>query len=300
MTPATAHPIRDELALDELLFPPLPAYGAQLMPIYWEPMMSSGERLAAVLAAIGRDQKVIAVSTLRPAVLKLLYPSAASSAGSIVAWVVQSIENHLTSFGSFIDWTPPFSGVFAGKVVDAVGVSLEDIIDQGKMLYCSLAAGADQADLADDDVFESMDTKAIRTQVLNRVRLRMGLSADNLIVDGGTLEVVDGEARHFLDIPLKTKSQVGSIVSAWYKTPMTVAQNILFAQNAILAAAERGKYEPGLFVARPYSGLPKTVLNAIDDRLDYLSWSMGKTGIAVRIADTTDQLADDVCDWAKV
>jgi hypothetical protein len=279
----------------KLSFPRLPTYAAEVTPVYWEPVMGSGERLTALIAAIGKDGKVSVITTISPSTLKILYESQSGSALHILSWVAESLKVHLTNSGSISGWKPPLSGISFEEKADLLGDDIGDILHQAKMLYSSLYT-SERSD-AEEEAFMSLNNEKLRHLVLDNIRRKEGIRADSFIVDGGTIEVRDPNRNHYLDIPIKNETKVASIVSAWYKSPVTIERNLLVAGTHLLVASERGRYEQGVFISRPTSGISSKQIEVIDNKLDFLIWSMEKNGVFATVQESPEELAEDVCNW---
>lgn len=283
------------MAKSNFSFPNLPIFKAEVMPIYWEPVMGSGERFTALLAAIGEDGEFVVVSTISQPTLKILYNNQSILGTRILSWIADSLKTYVGRNNSLLGWEAPLSGIYMGERIELLGNDLQDVINQAKTLYSSLYS-SESVEVA-DDAFDSLNNEKLRKLVIDDVRKKVGLSAESFIVDGGTIEVKDDDRIHFLEIPIKSDRKVANIVSAWYKSPFTIERNLLVASNHLLVASERGKYQQGVFISRPYAGLNIKQVDLVDNKLDFLIWSMKKNGVFAAVQESHTDLATELCEW---
>lgn len=97
-------------------FPKLPAYKADGMAVFMEPVAGSGERLCVAVAAQGMDRVCKVVPIVRDATAKCMLGEAGPRFMDIVGLVVESLSGHLESGDSLASWRPPMSGVTVGPV----------------------------------------------------------------------------------------------------------------------------------------------------------------------------------------
>lgn len=274
-------------------------YAASITPIYWEPLIASGERITAAVAIIGTNGEAAAISTLTQAALKILYQTQSSNASGIIKWVTKSLNDHIKSGKEVSDWKAPITGIYPGKSLTAYGSDIEDIAMQAKMIFSSLFSNEIADEEHDDEAFQSMGNAKIQRIVTDCMKRKLGFDAGNYLVDGGVISLKDNNIHHFLEISIKTENRVGAIASAWYKSAGTIETNILRAQNSLLIASDKGKFKKGIFIAKPSEGIPKQSLNRIEDKLEFLQWSLSKTGIEVHQSNSTEELSDIACYWSK-
>lgn len=278
-----------------ITFPALPAFTAQASQIYWEPISGSGERITAVVALRDASGEPRVISLLSPEVLSLLYRGQGINAASLLGMVTDSLKNHLRRASNLSDWIPPVSGFTAQPMREFAGHSPEDIFDQVAGLHSSLYKAKAQQK---PERQQTHNHETIRRQVKDAARKLYGMSADHIFTQTGIIEVIDGGQKRHLDIPIKTENKVGSIMSAWYNTPATIETHFLRAQSDLAVAAERGRYESGLFISMP-SGLEghksqRQVENLIDD----IYWRLKRTGCYLEVRENPEALAQEIVTWA--
>ena len=285
----------------ELTFPELPQYEAKVVPIYWEPMMGSGERVTAIIGAVGGDGEVEAIPVIKPSVLGIMFPGQKRNARNMLTWVASSLKRHLMSRKGFRSWECPITGFSVGKPLSSIGDNLADTINQAKMLYCSLSAAA-SSDSSDEEklLFSQHDTDSIRTAVISTVRSSLGVDAERFIVPEGIRQVREKNRNHYLEISFEDDKRVGSIVSAYYTTQDTVQKHILGSQGDLLVAAQLIK-KPVMYIAAPEVGSvsSKTQRSKIENMVDELEWKLKKLGVKPEIYQSADEIARSVCEqWA--
>ena len=114
-------------------FPALPTYAGCWCPVYWAPMIGSGERLAAWIIARGDDGQTCLRRTIRNEVLSTAFgQEKADGLLSMFAFVEESLKCWLSNASPYTDqceWESPLTGFRLG----AWRMSLADNI-------CQLAA----------------------------------------------------------------------------------------------------------------------------------------------------------------
>jgi hypothetical protein len=277
------------------VFPALPAFAAQASHIFWEPVSGSGERITAAVALRDGSGEARVISLLSPEILSLLYRGQGVNAAGLLAMVTDSLKSHLRKTSNLSDWIPPVSGFSAQPLHDFVGHSAEDILDQVAGLHSSLYKAKAPQKPARQPAHKD---ETIRKQVKEAARKRYGLRADSIFTQNGIIEVVDSGLKRHLDIPIKTDRKVGSIMSAWYNTPATIETHFLRAQSDLAVAAERGRYDAGLFISMP-NGLEghKNQLQ-VESLIDDIYWRLKRTGCYLEVRETPEALAEEIMTWA--
>lgn len=278
-----------------ITFPDFPAYTAKASHIYWEPVSGSGERITAAVALADESGAARVINLLSPEILSVLYRGQGGNAASLLGLLSDSLKSHLKKMGDLEGWTPPVTGFFAQPMQEYDGQTAEDILDQVAGLHSSLYKARAPSK---PERLPTQRDEAIRQQVKDAARRIGGLQADRVFTPGGIIEVIDGGRKHYLDIPIKTGAKVGSIMSAWYNTPSTIEKHFLRAQSNLAVAAERGRYEAGLFISMP-SGLEgHKNQQQVEDIIDDIYWRLSRTGYYLEVRETPEALAQEILDWA--
>ncbi len=276
-------------------FPALPAYVAQAAHIFWEPISGSGERITAAVALVDEAGEPRVVSLLNPEILSVLYRGQGQNAASLIALITESLKAHLRKAAEIAGWQPPVSGFFAQPMREYIGNSAEDILDQVAGIHSSLYKA--KAPVKPEQL-QSRSDGLIRQQVRDAAKRLYGLKADEIFTPAGIIEVAEEGRKRHLDIPIKTASKVGSIISVWYNTPATIETHFLRAQSNLAVAVERNKYEPGLFISVPDNLANLKNRNQIDNLIDDFYWRLKRTGCHLEVKETAEELARDIVEWA--
>lgn len=276
-------------------FPALPEYSAVAAHIMWEPVMGSGERITAAVA-LQNAKDVRVVSLLSPEILAVLYRDKGANASSLIGMITDSIKSHLKRGGTISDWVSPLSGFFAVNVREYLGQSPEDVIDQVAGLHSSLyKARAPQK----EERLPTHNDGEIREKVKTAAKKIAGIKADRIFTPDGIIEVKESGRMHYLNIPVKTEAKVGSIMSAWYQTPATIETHFLRAMSDLNVAAERDKYERGLFISLPSALVGHKNQMQVENLIDDIYWRLSKVGCYLEVRETPEALAEEILAWAS-
>ena len=121
------------------IFPDLPSYSAQWTPIFWEPILLSGEKITAIISAVGNDGQILIEPVLRQNVIKTLFPNGHRGAAEMLNWAVESLTAHLCNGGDVLDWSSPMSGFTLGTPRQISSYNIESVIQQAIPLCASLS-----------------------------------------------------------------------------------------------------------------------------------------------------------------
>lgn len=117
-----------------------PLYSAFWVPIYFEPMMGSGEKFTVVIAAIGCDGAVRVCNTIRPHVIKAMYGNKHSQFNSLINVIINSLNSHLSEQRNFHEWVSPISGVNVGDITKSQSTDMTGVLRQAIQLTASLSS----------------------------------------------------------------------------------------------------------------------------------------------------------------
>lgn len=97
------------------LFPEFPSFEANWTPIYFEPILLSGERITIAIVIIDNSNHQFKIfPTLREDVLDSLYGLKSKNLVNLIKHCKHSIEDHLNKNTSLNSWIPPFKGIHQG------------------------------------------------------------------------------------------------------------------------------------------------------------------------------------------
>lgn len=124
-------------------FPALPSYAGCWCPVYWTPMMGSGEHLAAWIVARGDDGQACLRRTIRSEVLLTAFgQEKADGLLSMFAFVEDSLNHWLTKANPYTDqceWESPLSGFRLGAWRMSLADNIQQLAAQGVHLEAAFA-----------------------------------------------------------------------------------------------------------------------------------------------------------------
>lgn len=142
------------------LFPELPEYSARWMPIYFEPIYKSGERIT-IAVALSDDQGHFEVTQiLRRDLIRILYGTKSHDVQSMIDLVLQALGTHLKSNQPLQSWIPPLTGIYPGKIKTGMANDKNGILRQAIIQCGSLSSIAQ--DNEDDDEGEIQELESVR------------------------------------------------------------------------------------------------------------------------------------------
>ncbi len=124
---------------DSLVFPALPSKPYRGAPVYFEPMMGSGEWLTVLVAIIGPESARV-IPSIRQMAIRAMYGVKSSQFSGHVALIRESLLDHLNRSGAFEGWRPPLSGVRLGEVRALLADDDDHALRQLIVLHASLSA----------------------------------------------------------------------------------------------------------------------------------------------------------------
>jgi hypothetical protein len=164
-------------------------------PIYWEPILLSGERITAIIAAVGLEGKISIARCIRDDVLKALFPDNYYNALSLISWIAQSLEKHLVNSGSLSDWDPPLTGFHVGDTHEAFTSNIEELPRQVVPL-CSSLSVVDLASTLTSKQSTEISLDRLRASIKKNVltlmpHLEQSFSKQVFVIDGGRKPTID-------------------------------------------------------------------------------------------------------------
>lgn len=278
-----------------LQFPDIPSYRAQATHIYWEPIAGSGERITAAVALTDSCSEVRVVSLISQDILSLLYRGQGVNAASLIGMMTDSLKAFLKTGRDVSEWQPPASGFMAAPLREYAGFSASDVIDQVAGLHSSLFKAKPPTK---EEKSATVSNAKIYKEVRDAARQIACLEADRIFTPKGIIEVSDQGQIHQLEIPIKTDTKVGSIISAWYASASTIETHYLRAQSNLAVASERKKYGAGLFISRPSDSAYYSNQDKVDNLIDDIYWRVKRLGYYLEVRETPKALAEEILSWA--
>ena len=193
--------------------------------------------------------------------------------------------------------------------------SLSDTIRLGPSLF---AQGEDPESIVDaffEDVvtlarprkhqtrssFRYQSSGKVCSNVLLRMKQSLGLSASRVIQEESLRLSLSNGRTMDIDVPLLSDAAVGSVVSAWYKSPMVVENNILQAGADLAMVAGHTQRQAAMSVLIPNaeSGLTIKERSQVEKAAYRKLERFERSGVKILRDDTTAGLADQTIEWWK-
>lgn len=150
-----------------------------------------------------------------------------------------------------------------------------------------------------------MDNTSVRRMVDDELKRIAGLAFERISTEPrrALRDQATGDA-HYIEFNLEPPGKAGNVISAVYKTPMSVELNFLRASSDLATYARvKGLKDRqlGLFVMTPAgNAMPPSEMERIENILGEQSWSLEKQGFLVSAHTAAAAIAQDVWDWAEV
>ncbi|KJV08009.1 hypothetical protein [Methylocucumis oryzae] len=124
------------------LAPPMPDYSAKLRPVYFEPIVGSGERLTIAILAQESSGTSCVIKTLSDAKLQCMYSIHADRINNLIMTLIDDANNYLNNGHSVEQWQPPLNGVYLGDVQSTrSNAGMEGVLFQALTQFSSLYSG---------------------------------------------------------------------------------------------------------------------------------------------------------------
>jgi hypothetical protein len=153
-------------------FPPLPTFGAHWLPVYWEPIHGSGERITIMVCARSETGWHVQ-ETVSSATWKCFLGHQSGTARRLIGLMAESLRTHLAGGGRLKQWKPPLSGVATGEEHYTLGRDINDIVRQALTDTSAFASLPSALDF-DEDAGEADADEADRWPVQVRAAVVSG------------------------------------------------------------------------------------------------------------------------------
>ena len=206
----------------DLEFPVMPTYKGYWYPIYFEPVVGSGERITVAVAAIGTLGEYQVIQAIRTELLECLYGIHAPRIHSMIDLIISSSQTCLKQNKDLSKWKAPFDGVILGAMVDALDTGLKGILKQGIRLSSSLSSLALDAERDDEEELQpkryasqfskniQQELKLINPTMLSSFNQKVQISDSEIMTTYGFMN--DNYASNFgLLIPTRMSISLNSI-----------------------------------------------------------------------------------------
>lgn len=151
--------------------------------------------------------------------------------------------------------------------------------------------------------FVSIDTPRARALVNQELKRIAQMDFERIVVAGASttgMLVNDRGTKHHLDFNLRTTRACGSVVSAVYKSHVSVELNLLKSSRDLTTYSRiKSLRDTGLFLLLPDEQLlePKEYKHIVDV-IDEQAWKLERDGFRVVSLASEAQLAQEIYDWA--
>jgi hypothetical protein len=221
--------------------------------------------------------------------------------GFNVREVVEAAEFELTrmrSLGFRRDVSLEHAALCVSERWPTSGRSVEGVLSR---LFNEVVAMEPAVDRQSSE-FQTLDTEQVRRMVNDELKRIGHLKFEQIVVNPRHAVRLPADLRdHYLDFNLKTASQVGSVLSAVYKTPHIVELNLLKAGRDIRTYSEIEKINDfALFVMSASEGQLGDSYSQISDLIDAQTWCLEKQGFRVVCFEEPAPLAKEILEWAKL
>ena len=108
-----------------------PLIKGEWMPVYFEPIFMSGERITIAIAAISEKNDILVFNTLRLPIIKTIYKERAEEIIGLIELTTNSLHKFIVENKTLRNWTPPLKGIILGNITPAEGVEFKHIVNQG-------------------------------------------------------------------------------------------------------------------------------------------------------------------------
>ncbi|EMH2964025.1 hypothetical protein V6G44_005199 [Burkholderia multivorans] len=151
--------------------------------------------------------------------------------------------------------------------------------------------------------FVSIDTARARTLVNHELKRIAQMDFEKIVVAEASstgMLIEDKGIKHYLDFNLRTVNACGSVVSAVYKSPVSVELNLLKSSRDLTTYSRiKNLRNTGLFLLLPDEKLLgekeyKYVVDVIDEQ----AWKLERDGFRVVSLSSEVELAQEIYDWA--
>lgn len=189
------------------------------------------------------------------------------------------------------------STIKLGEPLYASGLNPASVVDE---FFLDVVTLARPRPGAREYNFRYQSTPKLRQTVFDLMKERMHMQASRIIQSGRYELPLRTGHRIEMDIPLLSSTASGTIVSAWYKSPLVVENNLLQASadlNLVRSNTDRAAAAISVLVPSKDSGLTLTEFNKLDTATRRQLERIRATGIEVLEASSTPDLAEQTINW---
>lgn len=186
-----------------------------------------------------------------------------------------------------------------GEPLFAQGKNAESVVDEFFFDVVTLGMPTGKAR---NNNFRYRSTHKVRETLFEIMREKMALNADRVICADPYRLRLNNQAVIDVDVPLLSKDAAGGVVSAWYKSPLVVENNLLQAVSDLLLItnnSDRKQASLSVLMPNSQSGMSGTEFTKHQDATRKQLDRVNSYGIDVIEANSSDVLANLTIDWWK-
>lgn len=217
-----------------------------------------------------------------------------SSLNYLMIDIEDSIRHHHTNLPNELSGT-----IRLGEPLYASGVNAESVVDE---FFSDVVTLGMPTDKNRNSNFRYRSNHKVRETVFEIMREKMALEADHIICKDLYRLKLNNNAIIEVDIPLLSKKAAGAVVSAWYKSPMVVENNLLqAASDLLLVTSNSDRKQSSISVLMPQesSGMTASEFSKHQDATRRQLDRFHRSGIDVIEASSSDILANLTIEWWK-
>lgn len=183
-----------------------------------------------------------------------------------------------------------------GKPLHAAGESAEAIVDE---FFADVVTLARPRLGREASRFRYCSSSKLRHTLLALMTERLGMQASRIIQHQPYRQHMSTGHTIDVEVPLLSEQAVGSIVSAWYKSPMVVENNILQAHSDLSLVTSQSQRRASLSVLLPGKecGLSAKEYARVSEKATEKLQRLQHAGVTVLRDDTTAGLTEQTIDW---
>lgn len=282
-------------------FPTLPQYTAIWTPIYFEPIINSGERITIGLIAFNEaknDKKVI--KTVKYELLECIYGLQAVNINDLIDITIKSIEFFLDTSIDVKNWNPPMQGVYLGTLKEASDYSLSGIFKQALIQSSSLGSLAMLSNHGEDDIKTKKHNDTWAQSIFTKV-----LNIDNKYKSNIRRKIEIGTTGTKTTYHFMTNSYVSNM-GMIFPHRLSSSINIIKAKLLDLETLYKSNY---IFKPTNYElifGIPskddplitKKTMESIYGWVEHLNEIASKENISIFTSDSNDDIAEHLIESA--
>lgn len=206
--------------------------------------------------------------------------------------IEESIRRHPTDIPSDLSDT-----IRLGEPLYAAGANAEAIVDEFFLDVVTLGMPSDKLR---NNNFRYRSNYKVRETLFEIMREKMSLEAERIICTEPYRLKLNNNAVIDVEVPLLSNQAAGAVVSAWYKSPMVVENNLLQAASDLLLVtsnSDRKRSSMSVLMPQEASGMSRGEFTKHQDVTRRLLDRYQRSGIDIIEAPSSDVLANRTIEW---